>query len=148
MWNELGLLGNWWAVHVAATWALVGLIWTVQVAVYPQFAFVKPEVFARWHASYTRRIGLVVVPLMAVEVVTGLIWVWVEADNALAWVGLVLIAVNWACTALVQVPQHRRLGVGFDAGLVAELVRGNWIRTLIWTLRGLFVLAVSVWHFL
>lgn len=134
-------------VHVAATWALVGLIWTVQVAVYPQFAVVKPEGFGRWHAGYTRSIGLVVVPLMMVEMVTGLIWVWIEADSALAWAGLGLMAINWACTALVQVPQHRRLGGGFDAQLVVELVRGNWIRTVVWSLRGLLVVAGGAQHF-
>lgn len=134
-------------VHAAATWALVGLIWTVQVAVYPQFAFVKPEEFGRWHAGYMRRIGLVVVPLMGAELVTGLIWVWVERNSVAAWTGLGLMAVNGICTAWVQVPQHRRLEHGFDVRLVAELVRRNWIRTAVWSLRGLLVAGVSAEYF-
>jgi len=143
MWHELGIAEYWWGVHVAATWALVGLIWTVQVAVYPQFALVKPEVFPWWHASYTRRIGWLVGPLMGVELVTGLGWVWSQSTSEWAWLGLGLIGANVICTGLVQVPQHRRLGEKLDRELVTALVRGNWVRTGIWTLRGCLVGAVS-----
>jgi hypothetical protein len=35
-------------------------------------------------------------------------------------------------------PQHARLGRGGDAAAaVAALVRGNWLRTLLWTARAL-----------
>lgn len=140
---DLEIAAWWWEVHLGATWALVGLIWTVQVAVYPQFAVVKPAEFTRWHASYTRRIGGVVGPLMAVEMVTGVAWVWWQPASGWAWSGLGLIGVNWLSTAVVQVPQHRRLGEKYDARVIAALGRGNWVRTVAWSLRGVVVLAVG-----
>ena len=44
-----------------------------------------------------------------------------------------------AITALVQVPQHRRLAQGYDAELQRRLVNGNWSRVLLWSLRALLV---------
>jgi hypothetical protein len=32
---------------------------------------------------------------------------------------------------------HRRLEQGFDLAAHRQLVRGNWIRTIAWSLRGL-----------
>ena len=143
MWSDLEISGLWWVAHVAATWALVGLIWTVQLAVYPSFAWADPARFAQWHADYTRRIGMIVGPLMGIEAVTGVIWVWTHPEVAWAWVGLGLIGTIWVGTAVVQVPIHRRLGRRWDRELIALLVKGNWVRTVVWTARGVLVVAVS-----
>ena len=43
------------AVHAAATWALVGLIWTVQLVHYPLFAQVGADTFRSYHARHTQR---------------------------------------------------------------------------------------------
>jgi hypothetical protein len=128
-------------LHAVATWALVGLIWTVQLAIYPQFAQVGSPGFAAYHARYTAGIGRVVAPLMLVELVTGVLWV-VRAPTAYtAWLGLGLIALLWGLTALVQMPQHRRLARGWDAEVARRLVRGNWLRVALWTARGALVIA-------
>ena len=47
------------AIHAAATWALVGLIWTVHVVHYPLFAAVKTG-FRAYHEAHMQRITLVV----------------------------------------------------------------------------------------
>ena len=58
------------AIHCAATWAFVGLIWTVQLVTYPQFSRVGREEFAPYHAAHMSGIILVVGPLLFVEGVT------------------------------------------------------------------------------
>jgi hypothetical protein len=60
-------------------------------------------------------------------------------DPRLPWlvVGLVLLAGIWLSTALVQAPIHGRLARGFDPALHRRLVRSNWVRTGLWTMRGL-----------
>jgi hypothetical protein len=142
--NELEIAGGWWVAHVAATWALVGLIWTVQTSVYPQFRWWAPDHFVRRHADYMRRIGWVVGPLMGIEGVTAVVWVWRSPEAVWAWVGLSLVGVIWVSTAGLQVPLHQRLGRGLELELVNSLVRGNWVRTLAWTARGILVAWVSV----
>lgn len=126
-------------LHAVVTWALVGLIWTVQLAIYPQFAVVGREAFAAYHARYTTGIGRVVAPLMLVELLTGALWVGQAPGAIAAWAGLGLIAALWGLTAWVQVPQHRRLARGWDESVARQLVRGNWVRVGLWTLRGLLV---------
>jgi hypothetical protein len=50
-----------------------------------------------------------------------------------------LLAAVWITTALVQVPLHRRLSAGYDEPTGRRLVRTNWVRTALWSLRGLVV---------
>ena len=61
-----------------------------------------------------------------------------------AVVGLVLLVGIHASTILLQVPAHRRLSTGFDAGVHRRLVRTNWVRTVGWSLRGLVAVAMLV----
>ena len=43
-------------IHLAATWMLVGLIWVVQILVYPQFLRIPGETFKPYHATHCFRI--------------------------------------------------------------------------------------------
>jgi hypothetical protein len=46
------------------SFGLIVLIWLVQLVIYPAFASIAPERFARWHARYTRTVTWIVAPLM------------------------------------------------------------------------------------
>ncbi len=131
------------ALNLAATWALVGLVWLVQRVHYPAFADVAPGRFAAFHAAHSKRIGTIVVPLMLVELVTS---AWLAIDPPFAprtfRLAAAAVAAIWASTFLLQVPSHRRLARGFDAAAHAALVRTNWVRTLLWTARGVALLVV------
>ena len=127
------------AAHVGSTWAMVGLIWFVQRVHYPAHALVPAEAFTRYQAEHVRRTGPVVAPLMAVELLTTAWLCWNPPPGVsgwLPWAGLTTVAVNWASTAFLQIPRHRRLGLGCDAEAARTLVSTNWIRTVAWTLHG------------
>ena len=49
------------AVHAAATMAMVGLIWTVQVVHYPLFESVGAEAYPNYQSRHIDRIGAVLV---------------------------------------------------------------------------------------
>ena len=130
-------------VHAAATWALVGLIWTVQLVLYPLYARTDGAAFPAYHALHMRRITFVVAPLMLVEAATAVALVVAPPEGTcppLPWVAVALLAVVWLSTAGLQVPCHRRLESGFDAAAHRTLVRTNWVRTVAWTMRGGLVL--------
>ena len=133
----------WWWMHAVATWAMVGIIWMVQVVVYPGFAKVPVAGFVDWHRDYTRRMGFVVGPLMLAEMVGALTWVLRRPDSVRAWMAAGTLGAIWVCTVLVQVRQHQRLSEQHDVALIRRLVRGNWLRTLLWTFRG-FCLFVTI----
>jgi hypothetical protein len=129
--------------HLAATWYLVGLCWLVQRVQYPLMALVGRASFPIYEAAHVDRIGPVVAPVMLVELVSGgLLWaIGGEAFRHPIFVAaLTLIAVIWLSTFIVQVPLHDLLGRGFDPDHHAALVRTNWIRTLVWSARGVLLL--------
>lgn len=130
-------------LHVASTWGMVGLIWLVQLVQYPQFGLIAAQDFPLVHAHHSHRITWIVLPLMGVELVTaGVLFrsppPWVPAGETA--LGLLLVLGLWVSTGLLQVPLHERLSHGLDPLLQRSLVRGNWIRTFLWSLRGLLVL--------
>ena len=124
------------AAHAAATWALVGLIWTVQLVHYPLFAQVGAEAFRSYHARHIRQITWIVAPLMAVELLTAVLLVVRGAREPWLLASLVPLACNWLATWRVQIPLHDRLAAGFDTEVHRRLVASNWWRTAAWSIRG------------
>lgn len=130
-------------VNLASTWALVGLVWIIQCVQYPLLAHVGEEAFPHYHQEHMKRITPVVAILMGTELVAaGLLAVSGEAGQWLA----IPVAGVWLSTAFIQVPQHKELEKG-PAGparyqAIGRLVRGNWIRTVLWTGRGLGLAAL------
>lgn len=137
---KLVLLAN-----VAATWAMVGLIWFVQVVHYPLFDRVGDAECKVYAVEHQRLTTLVVAPLMFVELATSILLAIDTSrlvPRALAWPALAAVAVVWLSTGLLQVPCHQTLLNGFDRAAYLWLVRSNWIRTLAWTMRGVLVLGM------
>jgi hypothetical protein len=133
--------------HLGATLALTGLIWTVQLVHYPLFAGVGAEGFSSYEAAHQTRITWLVGPLMLLELAAAVaLTAGLGPEGVpgwMAWAGLALLAVIWISTALVQVPLHRALGGGFEAGAHARLVATNWVRTAAWTARAGLALAMT-----
>ncbi len=129
-------------VHAATTWALVGLIWIVQIVQYPGFALLGPGERKEFHGHHSRSITWVVAPLMIAELVSGA-WLYVhppaQLPPSLLNLATGLIAVNWIVTAFVAVPLHRRF-LRDPAPAQRALVRSNWLRTACWSARGVLVL--------
>lgn len=133
------------AVHLAATAAMVGLIWFVQVVHYPLFDLVGAEGFAPYESAHRWRTSFVVGPLMGVELLAAIALVVAPPASlgaALPVAGLVLLVGVHASTVLLQVPAHDRLNSGHDPAVTARLVRTNWLRTAGWSVRGVLALAM------
>lgn len=132
-----------WAIltlHALATYSMFGLIWMVQWVHYPSFLRVDPKQFREFAKFHVDRISVLVVPLMFLELFTGVGLCLVPADGIdRGWffLGLGLIVVIWVVTALLSVPAHRRLLLGFDRETIVILVRWNWVRTILWTVRAM-----------
>jgi|UniRef100_UPI004049B6FA hypothetical protein len=125
--------------HAGATWFMVGLIWFAQVVHYPLLAGVGPSESVAFQREHMRLTSFVVAGPMLVELGTAVALVWMSGGS-LAWSGLALVAVIWGTTGLVLVPAHQRLLEGFDPATHRRLVRWNWVRTVVWTGRGMLAL--------
>jgi hypothetical protein len=131
--------------HAAATLFMVGVIWLFQLVHYPLFARVGRPGFAAYSGSHTRLTGLVVGPPMLLEAATSValvVWTPPGISVPLVWEGLILVAGIWLSTAFLQSPRHTTLGRGFDPSAHRFLVTSNWLRTVLWSLRGLVVLCI------
>lgn len=130
--------------HAAATWAMVGVIWMVQLVQYPGFRLVGTDAFRAFHAHHSSRISLIVGPLMLVEGLAALALLRWRPDGvglAPVLMGLALLAVALGTTMFVSVPLHGVLSGGLDVAAVDRIVATNWIRTVAWTARG----ALAAW---
>ena len=132
-------------VQAVASGAMCGLIWFVQAVHYPLFASISSDRSRAYASEHQRRTTSVVLPFMLAELATAaavMVWPPAGVGRGAAVAGVALVAVIWLSTFLVQVPLHGRLATeGHTDEVVARLVRGNWIRTIGWTLRAL----LSVW---
>ena len=134
-------------LHTAATLYMAALAWFVQVVHYPLMHQVGETRFREYQRGHGRRSSLVAAPVMLFELLTG---AWLALDPP-AVVGdppmllnAALLAGLWVSTFLLHNPAHRELGQGYSEAKVRRLVATNWVRTLLWTLRALLLLALLV----
>lgn len=134
-------------IHLAVTWALVGLIWTIQVVHYPLLKKVGQEEFIAYHDRHMSLIMWLVGPLMLAEVGSAGLLLFLGERSLLFGISLGALAVVWASTAFCQVPLHHQLTHGHDAATIDRLVRTNGWRTVCWTVRGLFLVGLVILKF-
>ena len=138
------------AVHAAATMAMVGLIWTVQVVHYPLFESVGAEAYPQYQSRHIDRIGAVlVVPwgLEGLSIVALLVLARDRTMRMLAVAGAALMGLILLVTMIWAAPVHGELLDGFDSDQHDTLMASNLVRTLLWTARGGVAMAM-VWRLL
>jgi hypothetical protein len=131
-------------IHAAITWALVGLIWTIQVVHYPLLKNVGHAEFIAYHDRHMSLITWVVGPLMLAEIGSAGLLLYLGERSLLFGISLAALALVWGSTAFSQIPLHHRLVHGYDAATIDRLVRTNLWRTLGWTVRGLCLVALLI----
>lgn len=130
-------------MQLFATVSLTGIIWIVQLVQYPFFSYIEKEKFSEYHAAYSFWVTPIVAPLMIVELLAAVLFLYyapANIDYKLILFNLVLTLIVWASTLFIQVPLHNQLALSFDAAAHNSLVKGNWIRTFAWTLHSALVL--------
>jgi len=125
-------------INLTATWYMVGLIWFVQLVHYPQFRSIAADRWAQFHRSHTTLTTVAVAPAMLIELVAAILLL-VAQPGAVSIVLLILVILIWLSTAAIQIPMHNLLSHGFNPATHRKLLRSNWIRTILWTTRGLLV---------
>ncbi len=113
---------------------LIVLIWLVQLIIYPSFCMMRSEDLLKWHAKYTSRISLLVVPLMLGQLVIIIYQVWTEV-SPIHLVTLVLVLATWLITFLFFLPAHNKITNGeIHMDHLKKMVQINWWRTVLWSL--------------
>ncbi len=128
-------------LHLSATAIMVGVIWLVQLVHYPSFYFIDEENFKEFSYFHQRNITYIVGPVMLVEFLSGLYLL--PKSEILFQINMVLLVFIWLVTFFFSVKEHNNLIGGKDLESIRRLVKTNWMRTIIWTIR-LIILGVII----
>ena len=121
-------------IRLLIDFGLLVLIWMVQLVIYPSFQFYKKENLISWHKIYTKRLAFVVIPLMLGQLIIAGFQLFDKASLYTVASIFVIIAL-WISTFIQFVPRHNRISQGnFKENTLVELVKLNWIRTVLWTI--------------
>lgn len=118
---------------------MMGLIWLIQLVHYPSFKFIEKNEFCQFHKMHSIRITLIVGPVMAIELISGVLLLLKHISNFLLIINLLFLILIWLATAFVSVPIHSRLESAKTDSYIDNLVKTNWIRTFLWTFRWLIL---------
>ena len=127
-------------IHLTATSVMVGVIWVIQLVHYPSFHFVELKQYNTFQRFHMSRISYVVIPAMLTELFT-LILIVISMDqiDTLVAASAILLTFIWLMTAVFFSGVHQKLTLGYDQTVVDKLIKLNWGRTLLWTLRLLLI---------
>ena len=132
-------------IHLIATSIMVGVIWVIQLVHYPSFHFIELKQYATFQRFHMSRISFVVIPAMLTELFTLILFI-ISTDpiDTLVTVSGLLLVLIWLMTAVFFSGVHQKLTLGYDKTFVDKLVKLNWGRTLLWTLRLLLIYAYTL----
>ena len=120
---------------------LLVLILMVQLIIYPSFLHYPLKSLITWHNIYTKRIAVIVVPLMLGQLSISLYQVYEnQVFDTFLYAAIVMFL--WAITLFKFAPMHNEISQGnVSEKFLTTLARLNWIRTILWFL--LFLLTVT-----
>ncbi len=123
-------------INTFIDWAMVLVVWLVQLVIYPGFRRIEESRFVAWHSRYLKIMGYIVAPLMIGQLGFA---VW-NAFTVQQWISaethyLGLVALTWIVTFRMAVPIHDNLqDRGKEPELIRQLVLANWPRTILWSI--------------
>ena len=127
-------------LNVISAFLLTGVIWTIQLVHYPSFHFIDKLSFTNFHNFHERRISIIVMPLMLIELITSIALYIHNMWSIIFALNLLIVGLIWCSTFFVQVPIHSILSEKKDKNLIEKLVNTNWIRTFLWSIRMLLII--------
>ena len=134
-------------IHLISTSLMVGIIWVIQVVHYPSFHFIGNSRYISFQKFHVERISYIVIPVMLVESISGFLLIYDEL-NLILLISMVLLLSIWMLTGFFFASVHQKLVSGYQLEMVAKLVKINWIRTLLWTLRLLLLIIYFTENFI
>ena len=127
-------------INVISAFFLTGVIWTIQIVHYPSFHYNDKLSFVNFHQFHERRISIIVMPLMILELISSVALYFNDMSNHTFLLNLIIVGLIWCSTFFIQVPIHNILSQKKDNMMIEKLVNTNWIRTFLWSMRMLLII--------
>ena len=129
-------------LHLVSTSIMVGVIWIIQLVHYPTFLFIDKQKYMKFQEFHMSRVSYIVMPTMIAELFSGiyiLLYNNILMVNTFFLLASFSLFLNWVITALVFVKIHNGLLIKYEKNIILLLVKFNWIRTILWSLRLVFL---------
>ena len=129
-------------IHIISTSIMVGVIWVIQLVHYPSFKYVNESdyiIFQKYHMS---NISNIVFPVMFTELITALIILFFGEKSLFFVLSLICLFLIWVMTGVLFTKYHSILKEGKDLMIIEKMIKANWIRALLWTMRLIMILSV------
>ena len=129
--------------HLIFSAIMVGVIWVIQLVHYPSFHFIDKDIYDSFQKFHMNKISIIVVPVMILELATGLLLLLGNSKNILIIISFGILILIWGITGLFFSDAHGKLISGYNELIVNKLVSMNWIRTVLWTFKMILLLYSS-----
>ena len=128
--------------HFTSTSIMVGVIWVIQLVHYPSFKYVKDSDYIIFQKKHMSNISYIVFPVMITELITSLLIFFSGEKSFFFMLSLICLSMIWVITGVLFTKFHSILQTGKDLKMIEKMIKANWIRTLLWTLRIIMILFV------
>lgn len=131
-------------LHLVATSIMIGVIWVIQLVHYPSFHYIDRNRYGLFQEFHMRNISRIVFPVMLIELITGVLLVQLPIfgnSNNFFYIAFILLIIVWFLTATLFTSIHKNLSNGYNKNIIYRLVNLNWMRTILWSLRIVFIFA-------
>ena len=128
-------------VSFISTSVMVGIIWVIQLLHYPAFHFINDQIYIEFQHFHMQRISFIVIPAMLIELASALLLAYFFRSSQTI-ILLVLLFGIWAITFIFFTNMHQKLTNGYNQSTVDRLIKINWYRTALWSLRLIILLSI------
>ena len=128
-------------VNFISTSLMVGVIWVIQLLHYPSFHFINDKKYIEFQHFHMQRISFIVIPAMLIELASAILLAYFFRSSLTIILFALLLGV-WAVTFIFFTNMHQKLTNGYNQSIVDRLVKINWSRTTLWSLRLIILLSI------
>lgn len=135
--NEMNLRSsasvNFFLLTFALTFYCLGASFVEGFVNYRTWAFIGPAEFRAYHHALSPRIIATLVVPVALQFLMSILLLWFRPQAVPRWAivpPIILGAINWASSILIQIPIQAQLSNGFSLELIEKLIVTDWIRKI------------------
>ncbi|TQI71832.1 hypothetical protein JM79_2783 [Gramella sp. Hel_I_59] len=131
-------------IRLLLDFGLMVLIWIVQLVIYPGLCHYGQNELGDWHKKYTGRIGVIVGPLMILQLIVASSQLFLQ-QGVYEITSILFILALWLLTFLIFVPLHNAIKPSESCDqITGNLVSRNWGRTILWSVLFIITLLVEI----
>lgn len=136
-------------IHIICTFLSISCIWLLQIVHYPLLKFIPDEAREKYHDEFKMKMTLYTLVFMTLEVFTGITTMLVfsfnvkkEGENSFLMflISVLMLLFTHFITFRMIRPMLKKLSTKYSDKLMKELLGWNWVRTSLWTIRGIIIL--------